>query len=114
MYSSYHEPIAKPALIEPGVRYFFRETLKQCHEFKNKYHNFLLNLGLFLSFFFILAVILLIKYKGRQTPAEKHAKTQEQQQYILSKIQNFQEAKKRAQQELITGLPKWDNIYNTF
>ena len=30
-------------------------------------------------------------------------------QYILSKIRNFQDAKIRAQQELITGLPHWEN-----
>jgi len=109
---SFQEPVAKPSLIEPGVKYFFRETLKQCHEFKNKYNNFLLNLGLFFSFFVILVVILFIKYKGRQTPAEKEAKTQEKQQYILSKIQNFQEAKKKAHQELITGLPRWENEFD--
>ena len=31
---------------------------------------------------------------------------------ILSKIQNFQEAKKRAHQELITGLPHWETEYD--
>jgi hypothetical protein len=37
----------------------------------------------------------------------------EQQQYILEKIKNFQIAKQRAQQELITGLPHWENEYNS-
>ena len=27
----------KPTLVEPGVKYFLKETLKQCKEFKNKY-----------------------------------------------------------------------------
>ena len=26
--------ITKPALIEPGVKYFLKETLKRCHTFK--------------------------------------------------------------------------------
>ena len=30
----------KPILIEPGVRYFLNETLKQCHIFKENYNNF--------------------------------------------------------------------------
>jgi hypothetical protein len=30
-------------------------------------------------------------------------------QYILSKIRNYHDAKLRAQQELITGLPHWEN-----
>ena len=33
------------------------------------------------------------------------------QEYILSKIRNFQDAKIRAQQELITGLPHWEKEY---
>ena len=105
-------PILKPSLIEPGTKYFLRETLKQCHHFKEKYHNFLLNLGLFLVFLFIVGAILLYKYKGRLTPAEKEQKTREKQQYILSKIKTFQEAKKQAHQELITGLPNWENEYD--
>ena len=104
--------ITKPSLIEPGVKYFLRETLKQCHQFKETYHNFLLNLGLFLVFLFIVGAILLYKYKGRLTPSEKEQKTREKQQYILSKIQTFQQAKKQAHQELITGLPNWENEYD--
>ena len=33
-------------------------------------------------------------------------------QYILSKIKNYQEAKRKASQELITGLPMWENEYD--
>ena len=29
--------------------------------------------------------------------------------YILSKIKNYQESKLRSQQQLITGLPHWEN-----
>jgi hypothetical protein len=105
-------PIPKPSLIEPGVKYFLRETLKQCHNFKEKYHNFLFNVGLFLAFLFVVGLILLYKYKGRLTPVEREQKTREKQQYILSKIKTFQEAKKQAHQELITGLPNWENEHD--
>uniref|UniRef100_A0A6C0HXP6 Uncharacterized protein n=1 Tax=viral metagenome TaxID=1070528 RepID=A0A6C0HXP6_9ZZZZ len=97
----------KPTLIEPGVKYFLNETLKQCHVFKNNYHNYLLNIGLFIAFLLILGLVLLYKYKGKLTPAEKIMKENEKKQYILSKIKNYQDAKLRAQQELITGLPHW-------
>lgn len=107
-----YEEFSKPLLIEPGVKYFLSETLKQCREFKNKYNNILLNIGLFFLFVVILGVILLFKYKGKLTPGEKAKRNYEQQQYILSKIQNFQEAKKRASQELITGLPAWENEFD--
>ena len=45
------EDFSKPKLIEPGVKYFLNETLKQSHLFKMKHHNLFFNLGLF--FFFI-------------------------------------------------------------
>ena len=60
----------------------------------------------------ILGLILLYKYKGRLTDIEKEKKNQEKQQYILSKIKNFQNAKRLAHQELITGLPGWENDYD--
>jgi hypothetical protein len=56
----------------------------------------------------VLGAILLYKYKGRLTEEDKAKKNKEKQQYILSKIKTFQESKRRAQQELITGLPNWD------
>jgi len=103
---------SKPILTEPGVKYFLSETLKQCRIFKNSYNNFLLNVGLAVSFFFILGIILFFKYRGKLTPSEKVQNDNKKRQYILSKIQNFQESKKRAQQELITGLPHWETEYD--
>lgn len=107
-----YDNFSKPLLIEPGVKYFLSETLKQCREFKNKYNNILLNIGLFFLFLLLLGVILLFKYKGKLTPSEKAQRNYEQHQYILNKIRNFQEAKKRASQELITGLPAWENEFD--
>jgi hypothetical protein len=99
---------SKPSLTEPGVKYFLSQTLKECRLFKNNYNNLLFNIGLAIAFMFILGTILLFKYKGKLTPSEKETRDREKRQYILSKIQNFQESKVRAQQELITGLPYWN------
>ena len=104
--------IAKPLLVEPGVKYFLRETLKQCNNFKNKYHHTLFNVGMFLLFVCIIAFVLMYKYKGKLTPEEKRQKERETQQYIMTKIKNYQDAKRIAHQELITGLPGWDNEYD--
>lgn len=101
----------KPTLTEPGTKFFLSQTLKQCHIVRDKFHNIIFNVGLLLFFVLVLGSILLYKYKGRLTPAEKQRKTVEQQQYILSKIKNLQEAKKIAHQELITGLPNWNNDF---
>lgn len=102
----------KPILIEPGVKYFLHQTLKQCHITRDKFYNFSFNIGLFIAFLLILGCILFIKYKGKLSPIEINKKNKEKQQYILSKIQNFQQAKRKAHQELITGLPAWDSEYD--
>jgi Na+-transporting NADH:ubiquinone oxidoreductase subunit NqrC len=105
--------INKPILTEPGVKYFLNEALKQSHIIREKFHNTIFNIGLFILFIIILCGILVYKYKGKLSPTEIAAKNKEKQQYILEKIQNFQIAKKRAHQELITGLPHWENEYNS-
>lgn len=107
-----NDEFQKPTLIEPGVKYFLNETLKQCHNFKEKYNNFLFNTSLFIGFFIFLGILLIIKYKGKLTPEEKEEKDQVKKQYILSKIRNYQEAKLRQQQELITGLPHWNSEFD--
>ena len=94
----------KPTLIEPGVRYFLNETLKQCHIFKENYKNLIVNIKLMIFF-------ILIKYKGKLTPGEINQKELEKKKYILSKIKNYQDARKKEEQELITGLPHWDKEY---
>lgn len=99
-------------LTEPGVKYFLNETLKQCHLFKQKYNNMLVNIWLFIVFLIILGIILLYKYKGKLTTEEIREKEMEKKKYILSKIRNFQDAKLRAQQQLITGLPHWENEFD--
>jgi hypothetical protein len=106
------EDFSKPALTEPGVKYFLHHTLKQCQIVKNKFHNFVFNIGLFIAFILILGLILLFKFKGKLNPVELEKKNKEKQQYILSKIKNFQQAKRLAHQELITGLPSWESDYD--
>jgi hypothetical protein len=106
------DDFSKPNLTEPGVKYFLHQTLKQCHIARDNFHNMVFNIGLFIAFLLILGLILLYKYKGKLSPIEVAQKNKEKQQYILSKIKNFQEAKRIAHQNLITGLPTWENEYD--
>jgi len=108
------DDFSKPTLIEPGTKYFLSQNLKQTHVYKIKFYNKMFNVGLFILFLLILGIILLYKYKGRLTPIEKEKKNREKQQYILSKIKKLQDAKRIAHQELITGLPEWENDYERF
>ena len=103
-----------PSLIEPGTKSFLNHTLRQCHIIKSKYYNELFNMGVFITLTIVISSILFYKYKGRLTPLEKERKNREKQQYILSKIKKVQESKLRSQQELITGLPNWDNDNEAF
>ena len=107
-----YDSFSKPVLTEPGVKYFLHQTLKQCHTVRNNFHVMVFNIGLFIAFLLVLGLILLYKYKGKLSPVELERKNKEKQQYILSKIQNLQQAKRIAHQELITGLPEWESEYD--
>ena len=108
---NFQDPVPKPTLTEPGVKYFLNQALKQSHIIRENFHNMIFNIGMLILFLIILGGILVYKYKGRLTPVEIAQKNKEKQQYILEKIKSFQMAKLRAHQELITGLPHWENEY---
>jgi hypothetical protein len=98
------------SLVEPGMKYYVNETLKQCHSFKEQYHNRIVNISLGVGLIIIVLLILIIKYKKKLTPKQKEAKNREKQHYILSKIKNYQDAKLKMSESLITGLPMMTDI----
>jgi hypothetical protein len=108
---NFDDPL-EPSLVEPGVKYFLHQSLKQCHNVREKFENTIFNIGLFFGFLLILGLILIYKYKGKLTPNEIQQKNKEKQQYILSKIQMLENSRRVASQELITGLPAWENEYD--
>ena len=71
---------SSPTLIEPGVKYFFNQTLKQCNVKRNNLYNTLCNLGLFAAFLGIFLSILYYKKKAKKTAAELE---EEEQQKLL-------------------------------
>ena len=99
----------KPTLIEPGMKYFMRETLKKCKINKFEHYSKMFNIIGFISFTIILGIFLIIRYKGKLTPVEKQNKLNEQRHYILSKIKQFQDVKRQQREELITNIPKWES-----
>lgn len=111
MYHSVYNPTAKPALIEPGVKYFLNETLQQCHHFKVTHQNTMINISIFVGLMVILGAFLLYKYKGKPSVEEQRQRDEMKKQYILQKIQHVQIAKQKANETLITGLPHWDDEY---
>ena len=97
----------KPRLIEPGMKYFINETLKQCHNVREKYNYYFYNSALLVFFALILASVLYYKYKGKLTPQEKYVKNQKDYQYVLSQIKKVKIDKQRANNGLLTNLPMW-------
>ena len=76
----------KPMLTEPGVKYYINESLKQCHKFKEKHQNTMLNIWLFVVFVIVLGILLLYKYKGKLTVEQIEENEITKKHYILSKI----------------------------
>ena len=113
-YNIYESVSTVPTLIEPGVKYFLNQTLKQCHSFKVKHHDLMINIGIFIGFVFVLGAFLLYRYKGKLTAEEQKQLDEVKKQYILNKIKNVQISKQRANETLITGLPHWDSEYGDF
>lgn len=97
----------RPRLVEPGMKYYINETLKQCHSKREFFNNIIFNISLLVVFLLLLSGILFYKYRGKLTPVEKYMKNKNQYQYILSQIKKVNIAHKNANQELITGLPLW-------
>jgi len=100
-----------PKLTEPGIKYFLNQSLKQCHKAKITYYNNICNIALFLGFILILILMLIYKYKGKITPDEQKKRNYEKYKYILDKVRKTQEDKLKMTQQLITGLPNWNNDF---
>ena len=109
----FNDNINKPKLIEPGVKYFFKGILKECHNYKQKNYNLVYNISLFILFFLILGIILFYRYKGNKTSQEKYQKNLQDKQYIMSKLVYYNRAnlenQQRIQNNMITNLPDFSN-----
>ncbi len=101
----------RPILIEPGVKYFLDETLKNCHENKKTYFNKIVNVSLFIFFISLISLTLYIKYKGKLTPRERKIKDRKIQEYLISKLKVMEVDRRRNRQDLITNLPVYKSEF---
>ena len=102
---------SSPKLIESGTKYFLRETLKNCNKKRTKYYNDLTNLGLLLGFVLLFSGIVYYKYSTRPDEKTRKKKEELKQTYILSKIQALTDKKFKAQNHIITNLPKFESDF---
>ena len=100
-----------PILIEPGVRYFLKETLKNCKKKKDLYFNKMMNISLVLFFILITSSFLYYKYKNRPTLQDKKKLSQLKKDYFLNRVRQLQAKKAKELNQSITNLPKFESPF---
>jgi hypothetical protein len=103
--------IGGPTLTEPGVKYFLRETLKQCHDKRVTHYNIIWNCGFFLFFMVLIGLILAYRKRHKLTPEEKKEKQEKDHARVMVKIKALREERKKMNNEIITNLPKFENDF---
>ncbi len=100
-------------LVEPGAMYYYNKTLQSCHNLKETYYNIYYNILLILGFILLFGGLLYIRYKGKLSPIEQKLKQNKKHEYIISKVRNYQDAKRQTTDaQLITKLPEYNNEYD--
>ena len=103
--------VLRPTLTEPGVKYFLKETLKNCKIKKDLQFNMLMNLGLLGMFVIIVSILLYYKYKTRPTEEDRKKKKQLKRDYFVNKVRQMQAVKAKQLNEQITNLPKFESPF---
>jgi len=103
--------ISKPTLTEPGVKYFLKETLKNCRIKKNTEFNQLMNLALLTSFVVISSVLLYYKYKTRPTEDDREKIKQLKRDYFVNKVRQLEAKKAKQLDRQITNLPQFESPF---
>ena len=103
--------ISKPTLTEPGVKYFLKETLKNCRIKKNIEFNQLMNLALLTSFVVISSVLLYYKYKTRPTEDDRKKTKQLKRDYFVNKVRQLEAKKAKQLDRQITNLPQFESPF---
>ena len=96
-------------LVEPGVKYFFRESLKQCQTTKFEYYNSLFNLVLCVIFVLVFGTILLMTYRNKQDSYGRKQKLRQQEEYLAMKIHKIKQEKQRERGQMITNIPEFES-----
>lgn len=93
-----------PRLVESNVRAYLYGALHKSHEYKSAIYSWTFNISIFLALVIIIGIVLYFCRKRELPPWEKEAKMLREQNYVLSKIREYQMDQKR-QSSLITDLP---------
>ena len=103
--------ISRPILTEPGVKYFLKETLKNCKIKKDTQFNQLMNLALLTTFIVIVVILLYYKYKTRPTEEDRKKKKQLKRDYFINKVRQLEAKKAKHLNNQITNLPQFESPF---
>lgn len=101
-----------PSLIEPGMKFFMHNSLKECRHFREKRNYYIFNVSVFGILLAITSAVLYYRYKGKLTPYQQQQKLHQQHYYVLSRIKQMQDINQQQRNELVTNLPKWNAEIN--
>ena len=103
--------LEKPNLVDPGVKYFFKNILNSCNQYKKNNNTILYNIFLFVIFILILGTVLFVKYKGNKSKEEMYNESIKNKEYIMSKLVKYNkqnlENQQRISNNMITNLPDY-------
>jgi len=102
---------SNPSLVEPDVMYFIENSLKKAHEYKMNTYSFFFNFAVVAVFILVFGGFLYYRYKTKPTPYEIQQKMKRDQEIIMSKIQMYQDDKKRGEYSGMTKIPFVDTDY---
>jgi hypothetical protein len=91
-----------PRLIEREVKSYIDHTLNTCRESRIKIYSFLFNCIILFIFLCIFGAALFFSYYKKETPYAKYVKYVKNQEYVLSKIHDYQVMSTKSS---ITNLP---------
>jgi len=84
-----------PSLVEPTIKVIMKQQLDMCNQDKYNRNSILFNTVTGSIILSIIAVILYIKYKGKQNVTLIKKREREKKEYILSKINEYQKIKNK-------------------
>jgi len=96
-------------LIESNVLDIIQDKLNFCNEKKGRIRQWVFNVIGYSLFFIVVTIVLYCCRKQKMTPYEEANKLRRDQDYIMSKIKQYQTVKRPDSTSTITHLPVMNN-----
>lgn len=103
----------QPSLIEPGVSYFLKHTLKNNHKQKIKAKTAVYNMSLFAVFIALGGLFTLYKVKMKPEVDEKKRRSAATRQYLIAQMtkKHSRHQNPHQNQGMITNLPRFKSDF---